>query len=120
LNLVRDEIRRAGRRPDHVALCEDDPPWERSPLDLLLGRQLWQRFLSAFKAMEPRDRGAIVGRFYRGLSYEALQVLLDTPSPDAARVTVARAARRLAEAMLEQRRRGQKRVRSGRARRARR
>jgi RNA polymerase sigma factor (sigma-70 family) len=101
VNLVRDEIRRAGRRPDHVAVREEDAIWERSPLDTLVGRHAWSSFTRALKSLSPRDRAAIVGRFEAGLSYRALQLRLNTETDDAARIAVSRAVSRLAAAMHE-------------------
>jgi RNA polymerase sigma factor (sigma-70 family) len=101
MNLVRDEIRRAGRRPEHVAVREEDATWDRSPLDALIGRQAWSSFIKALKTLRPRDRIAIVGRFDAGLSYRALQAQLGTATPDAARVAVSRAVSRLALAMRQ-------------------
>jgi RNA polymerase sigma factor (sigma-70 family) len=99
VNLVRDEIRRAGRRPDHVGIRDDDAIWQWSPLDRLIGRNAWSSFTRALKTLSQRDRSAIAGRFEAGLSYRALQQRLGTDTPDAARVAVSRAVSRLAAAM---------------------
>jgi RNA polymerase sigma factor (sigma-70 family) len=101
VNLVRDEIRRAGRRPDHVAIRDEDAIWQWSPLDALIGRNAWSSFTRALKTLSQRDRAAIAGRFEAGLSYRALQRRLGAETPNAARVAVSRAVSRLGAAMRE-------------------
>ncbi|MDO8836072.1 MAG: sigma-70 family RNA polymerase sigma factor, partial [Vicinamibacterales bacterium] len=99
-NRVRDEIRRAHRRPrpadvDAGQLASPD----RSPLDGLLDRETSERVLAALGALDERDQIAVIGRYEMGYSYEQLAVILGKTTPDAARKFVARAIERLAREM---------------------
>lgn len=99
MNRVRDECRRAGRRPASGELDEDTPGDGASPLEAAIGAQAVDRYETALGTLRSEDREAIVARVEMGFSYAEVAVMLDKPSPDAARVAVARALVRLAEAM---------------------
>jgi DNA-directed RNA polymerase specialized sigma24 family protein len=70
-----------------------------SPLALAIGAENQALYERALKRLRPADREAIVNRLELQYSYEELAVLLDKPSPAAARVAVMRAMKRLAEEM---------------------
>jgi DNA-directed RNA polymerase specialized sigma24 family protein len=58
-----------------------------------------RRFREALELVSARDRLAIVMRLDEGASYDAIGEALACPTANAARVTVARALRRLAQRM---------------------
>jgi DNA-directed RNA polymerase specialized sigma24 family protein len=57
------------------------------------------RYDAAVHRLKPADREAIIGRIELQYSYEELAVVLDQPTPDAARVAFTRAMKHLAEEM---------------------
>jgi RNA polymerase sigma-70 factor (ECF subfamily) len=100
VNRIRDEIRRARRRPEEVgesAGDEHDPG--PSPLDEAIGRQAREAYEAALARLRDEDREAIVARVELGCSHEETAAALGKPSADAARMAVARALVRLAREM---------------------
>jgi RNA polymerase sigma-70 factor (ECF subfamily) len=98
-NRVRDEVRRARRRPAAQELDErhaDDTP---SPLATAIGNQTLERYDRALEALDPEMRELILARVELGLSYKEIAVEFARPSADAARMAVGRALVRLAEEM---------------------
>ena len=103
LNRVRDQFRRASRRPqlDPLAdeLDERLPVDEESPLDVVIGHDDRRRYEAALKRLRPIDRRAIVASIELGYNYEQLALVLGKPSGPAARLAVRRALLRLGEEM---------------------
>lgn len=58
-----------------------------------------QRYEHGLKRLRRDDRRAIVASIELGYSYEQIALMLDKPSPEAARVAVRRALVRLGEEM---------------------
>lgn len=101
INRIREEIRRAGRRPQATALdsqAEDAGP---SPLEAAIGREAVERYESALSRLRPEDREAIIGRLELGLTNDELADTLGKPTPNAARMAVERALLRLAKEMRQ-------------------
>ena len=101
LNRLRDEARRAGRRPDHTgssAATEAADPGP-SPVEELAGREVVARYESALARLTEADQEAVVARLELDCTYEELAVALGRPSADAARMAVGRALLRLAREM---------------------
>ena len=98
LNQVRDQIRRAGRRPT-TDLDYEKASSEPSPLELAIGRQAVERYEAALERLTPTDRSAIILRVELGCSMAEVAEALDKPSFDAARMAVSRALVRLAAEM---------------------
>jgi RNA polymerase sigma-70 factor, ECF subfamily len=99
MNRIRDLVRQRDRRPIRAEMPEalvDEAP---SPLALAIGAQNQAVYEQALKRLRPADREAIINRLELQHSYEELAVLLDKRSPDAARVAVMRAMKRLVEEM---------------------
>jgi RNA polymerase sigma factor (sigma-70 family) len=96
-NKITDVIRQHKRRPERVELPETLRDEGTSPLDRLIGAENVARFDAAFERLSPSDRQAIVGRVEMNYSYEELATVLGKPSADAARMSVTRAMKRLAE-----------------------
>jgi RNA polymerase sigma factor (sigma-70 family) len=99
MNRIRDLVRQRDRRPIRaempMALVDEAP----SPLALAIGAENQALYEQALARLRPADREAIINRLELQHSYEELAVLLDKRSPDAARVAVMRAMKRLAEEM---------------------
>lgn len=98
MNRIRDEIRKAGRRPLAAPLT-DLATNDASPLDEAIGRQAMQRYEDALQRLRPEDREAIIGRVELGYGYDELAVALDKPTAGAARLAATRALVKLAEEM---------------------
>jgi RNA polymerase sigma-70 factor (ECF subfamily) len=100
LNRIRDEARRARRRPAAEPLDEElrEAP-EASPLENAIGTQGTERYRAALEGLRPEEREAIIARVELGYSYSQIAHMLGKPSPDAARVAVNRALARVAQAM---------------------
>ena len=99
MNRIRDECRRAGRRPAGGELAERTPDDHASPLEEVIGVQAVEQYEHALTRLSSDDREAIIARIEMDFSYGEIAVMLGKPSRDAARVAVARALVRLAEAM---------------------
>lgn len=101
LNRLRNQVRWAGRRPVSTVLddaLEDD---RLSPLEAAIGAESVERYEAALERLRPEEREAIIARIELGLSYPELAQALCKPSPDAARMAVARAMVRLTEELRE-------------------
>jgi len=99
-NHIRDEIRKANRRPV-AEMPTDQPSPEPSALQQAIGREGFERYEHALDRLRPGDREAIVARIELQQSYEEVAIALGKPSADAARVAVTRAIRKLVELMEE-------------------
>ncbi|MEK7315004.1 MAG: sigma-70 family RNA polymerase sigma factor [Candidatus Eisenbacteria bacterium] len=102
-NLMLNQIRRAGRRPEHTGALENLSSQEPSPLEDAELADLLARYQAGLTALSPRDRRAIILLLERGLEYHEIAKKLGFPSPDAARMFVKRALRKLADMMGEER-----------------
>jgi RNA polymerase sigma-70 factor (ECF subfamily) len=101
LNRVRDEIRVARRRPGRAVLSEEMNAGRPSPLEEAIGREAMAAYESALAHLPDEQREAIVMRIELGFTHNQVAEALDCPSPDAARMLVARGLVRLAELMDE-------------------
>jgi len=99
LNRIRDELRRAGRRPGAVTLDGTEPDRSPSPLERAIGREGVDRYERSLARLRPRDRDAIIGRIEMGFDYDELADVLGTPTVVAARKAAERALVRLATEM---------------------
>ncbi len=103
LNRVRDQFRRASRRPRLDPLVDELDERiandEQSPLDVVIGHDDRRRYEAALKRLRPMDRRAIVASIELGYTYEQLALVLDKPSSQAARLAVRRALLRLGNEM---------------------
>jgi RNA polymerase sigma-70 factor (ECF subfamily) len=99
MNRIREEIRRANRRParSDVEIEGVDPA--ASPLEEAIGKDALESYEAALKRMSAEDQEAIVAKVEMGYSYEQLAEALGKPSTDAARMAVSRALVRLAREM---------------------
>ena len=99
MNRIREEIRRAGRRPVAEAIDSNAPDEGLSPLEQAIGAETVARYEAALGRLEPEDRELVIGRIELGLTYVELATASGKPSPDAARMAVGRALVRLAAEM---------------------
>jgi RNA polymerase sigma-70 factor (ECF subfamily) len=99
LNRIRDEARRAQRRPQQAEPANDPAYPGPSPLEEMIGVEAVERYEAALKRLRDQEREAIVARIEMGLSYDEVAAALKRPSADAARMLVGRALLRLAKEM---------------------
>ena len=103
LNQIRDQAKRARRRPLHHELEEDTmEDGARSPLDEIIGRENVQRYEHALGQLTDRQREAVILRIELGLRYREVAEALGAASVNAARLIVARALVRLAAVLREE------------------
>jgi RNA polymerase sigma-70 factor (ECF subfamily) len=95
LNRIRDEFRKAKRRPEAQELESAHPADGPSPLEAAIGRQALDRYEAALAEMRPIDREAIIARIELGFTYDEVAELLGKPTANAARMAVERALVRL-------------------------
>ncbi|MBI2835515.1 MAG: sigma-70 family RNA polymerase sigma factor [Acidobacteria bacterium] len=98
-NRIRDEFRRAGRRPATTELDTRTPELGASPLEEAIGQEALERYERALARLRPEDREAIVARIELDCTNEEIAVALGKPSANAARMAVERALVRLADEM---------------------
>ncbi len=97
LNRIRDEFRKAKRRPDVAELESAQADEGPSPLEAAIGRQALDRYEGALAGLRPGDREAIIARIELGFTYDEVAQLLGKPTANAARMAVERALARLVE-----------------------
>jgi RNA polymerase sigma factor (sigma-70 family) len=99
LNRIRDEIRWAARRPSADSAPESLENCDPSPLELAIGADLLARYERALSTLATEEQQLLHLRIELDYDYGEIAEMAGRPSRDAARVAVARALRRLAEAM---------------------
>jgi len=99
LNRIRDELRRAKRRPAKTELDSQLEGGGDSPLEAAIGQTAIERYERALASLRSEDREAIVARVELGYTNQEIAELLGKPSTNAARMAVERAIVRLARAM---------------------
>ena len=99
LNRVREELRRAKRRPPRSELDSQAEDNARSPLEEAIGQEALERYERALATLRREDRELVVARIEMGYTNMEIAELLDKPTPNAARMAVERAVIRLAKEM---------------------
>jgi RNA polymerase sigma factor (sigma-70 family) len=97
MNRIRDAVRQRQRRPQQTEFPEALEDRGASPLAQAIGAENLRRYDEAIQRLRPEDREAIIGRLEMQYSYEELTLVLNKPSAAAARMTVTRAMKRLAD-----------------------
>lgn len=99
-NRICDEIRRSQRKPDETDVLRHQSPHPGpDPLQEVLGEECRQRYSAALLSLRRKDRELIEARIEARWSYQRIAEELGRPSPDAARMAVARALVSLAQVM---------------------
>lgn len=101
MNRIRDELRRVRRRPAPETLDGDIASELTSPLDEAIGQEAINRYETALATLRDEERELIIARVEFERSYKDIAVMLDKPTPDAARMAVQRALVRLAIEMKQ-------------------
>jgi RNA polymerase sigma factor (sigma-70 family) len=101
LNRIRNQVRWADRRPKPAAIDSQVPETGTSPLEAAIGAEALDRYEAALARLTASEREAVIARIELGLTYVELAAALGKPSPDAARMAVARAMVRLSEELRD-------------------
>ncbi len=99
LNAIRDELRRAARRPGHEPVPEELASSDPSLLDQAIGREAMDRYETALASLPEEKQEAVMLRIEFGMSYPEIASAVGCPSANAARMMVVRAIAQLAEAL---------------------
>jgi RNA polymerase sigma-70 factor (ECF subfamily) len=103
INAMRDEIARAATRGRQEPIGEDLRDSAASPLEAVMGRDMLDRYETAFAALGEEQQEAVFMRIEMGFTYEQIAEAMGKNSANTARMLVARALARLAETMEEPR-----------------
>jgi RNA polymerase sigma factor (sigma-70 family) len=95
INRIRDEIRKIGRHPAAVELPPDLPADATSPLEAAIQVESYKRYRDALTRLKPREREMVVARVEVQWSLAEIAQRFGMPTPDAARMAVSRALKRL-------------------------
>jgi RNA polymerase sigma-70 factor (ECF subfamily) len=101
LNILRNEIRNAGRRPRGMPADDrllDPGP---SPLEQAVGRRAVENYERALDELTEQQRIAVILRIELGYKHEEIAELIGSPSANAARMLVSRGIVRLSGLMAE-------------------
>jgi RNA polymerase sigma factor (sigma-70 family) len=99
LNRIREELRRAKRRPPTSELDSAVEDIGQSPLEEAIGREAIERYERALARLKSEDRELVIARIELGYTNREIAELLDKPTPNAARMATERALVRLAKEM---------------------
>jgi RNA polymerase sigma factor (sigma-70 family) len=94
-NAIRDEIRKARKRPALDPLDSAIPSDAPSPLERAVGRLRLQRYEAALLRLSPEERDAVVARLEFGFTHVELASAIGKRTPDAARKLCQKALARL-------------------------
>ncbi len=95
LNRIRDEVRRVSRRGVTAELPEETASTDRSPLELAIAAEGYDRYRAALLNLTSRDRQLVVARVELEWDYAAIAERLRYRTSDGARVATRRALERL-------------------------
>ena len=101
LNQIRDEVRRARRRPETTELDERLPARDRDPLEAVISREQIERYDIALLQLPADQLEAFLMRIEMDCSYQEIADAMGRPTADAARSLVRRAIRALAATLRE-------------------
>ncbi|MFB3908647.1 MAG: RNA polymerase sigma factor [Candidatus Eisenbacteria bacterium] len=99
LNCIREEIRRASRRPGGEPLVEELPEDRASLLERTIGLAAIDAYETAVRDLPQEQQQAVILRIEFGFSHKEIAEALGRPSANAVRMQIARGLVRLAERM---------------------
>lgn len=91
INRLRNQMRSSITRPMPQELDSQIPDEVTSPLQAAIRGETFERYEAGLAQLDLEERDAIVMRVELGFAYAEIADALDRPSPDAARMFVARA-----------------------------
>ena len=97
INRIRDEVRKIARQPAPDELPEDLASDMTSPLEAAVLNEAYERYRDALTQLNPRDREMIVARIEAQWSLAEIAQRFGIRTPDAARMAISRALRKLTD-----------------------
>ncbi len=101
LNQMRNEIRRANRRPAGPPVSNEEPDLGLSAIEECIGGEALAAYEEALANLPHQQRAAVIMRLELDCKHREIAEALDCPTPNAARMLVSRGLTRLAELMRE-------------------
>jgi RNA polymerase sigma-70 factor (ECF subfamily) len=95
VNLARDHARRLAQRSEPVELPEEIPCQQAGPLEVAISQERRAHYEKALRSLPPKDRGLLIARIEKGMRADDIAHEFGLASPDAARMAVLRAFKRL-------------------------
>ena len=99
VNRIRNELRKRSARGASESLDSGAVDDGTSPLDAAIASQTFERYDAALGRLKPHEREAVIARLEFNLSFDEIAAAIESPSANAARMTVVRALSRLASEM---------------------
>ncbi|MEM9409345.1 MAG: sigma-70 family RNA polymerase sigma factor [Acidobacteriota bacterium] len=99
VNAVRNELRRAGRKPPPDPLEVEPRAFEPSVVDRLVSEETLASYESALEQLPLGQRQAVILRVEFGMSFPEIAVELDESSADSVRMKVSRGLAKIARTM---------------------
>jgi RNA polymerase sigma-70 factor (ECF subfamily) len=99
VNRINDQIRSARRRQGTGDLPEDVPDGSPSPIEQAIGADVLDRFERGIAALSEEDRHLVHLRIELDFGYSEIATITGRNTPDAARMAVQRALRKLVDIM---------------------
>ena len=99
LNSIREEIRRAGRRPTGEGSLDELPEDRPSLLERTIGGETLGAYEAALGQLPEGQQQAVILRIEFGFSHQEIADALGRPSANAVRMQIARGLVRLSETM---------------------
>jgi RNA polymerase sigma-70 factor (ECF subfamily) len=100
-NAIRDEIRKSGRARRRSELDDGIPDTGPTLIEELVGKQALERYEAALARLPAEQQEMIILRIEMGFTYQAIAEAMGKPSPDAARMAIARTLLALQKAMAD-------------------
>jgi len=91
MNAIRDEVARKREALPPSGVLEQEPAPGPSPLEELVGRELFARYEAALQTLPTMEREAVLARIEDHASWQEIAEEFGKESPDAARMMVKRA-----------------------------
>jgi RNA polymerase sigma-70 factor (ECF subfamily) len=101
LNQIRDEIRRAQRRPHLAGLSPDLPSRDRDPIEIVISKETLQRYDAALAQLPCDQQEAFIMRIEMDCGFREIAEALGRPSAESARMLVRRAIQTLARLLKQ-------------------
>ncbi len=101
LNQIRDEIRRAQRRPHPGGLSPELPSLDRDPLDNVISHETIERYDAALAQLPSDQQEAFIMRIEMDCGYREIAEALGRTSAESARMLVRRAIQTLARLLTQ-------------------
>ncbi len=99
INRIRDEVRKVTRHPAPGELSGDLVSDDSSPLEVAVRQEAYRRYRTALDGLSSRERAFIVARIEAQWTIAEVATHFGIVSPDAARMAIGRALKRLKKSL---------------------